>query len=192
MLPHLKSSGHTKYSLEALRLQFLVKSVLSPQLAHQVLVNTRGGAGRNIPCDLYNEHIVRLIKDVISSMGANLTEKALQRAARSVSTLHSVCKQFDSESSVPVTTAAHSTRADKNNTQRVVKAVLDNDLLNIKPGRSHRNFHTMRLNPLWNWDKDSTLEWIEKKTEFLKYRRISGDEELEDEINDDTDSDSSL
>ena len=57
-------------------------------------VNTRGGAGRNIPCDLYNEHIVRLIKDVISSMGTNLTEKALQRAARSVSTLYSVCKQF--------------------------------------------------------------------------------------------------
>ena len=73
MLPHLKSSGRTKYSLEALRLQFLVRSLLSPQLAHQVLwdrfVNTRGGAGRNIPCDLYNEHIVRLIKDVITSMG---------------------------------------------------------------------------------------------------------------------------
>ena len=56
-------------------------------------VNTRGGPGRNIPCDLYNEHIVRLIKDVISSMGANLTEKALQRAARSMNTLYSVCKQ---------------------------------------------------------------------------------------------------
>lgn len=90
LMLHFKSSGRTKYSLEALRLQFQVRAVLSPQLAHQVLwdrfVNTRGGPGRNIPCDLYNEHVVRLVKGVISSM----TEKALQRAARSVSTLHSV------------------------------------------------------------------------------------------------------
>ena len=136
MLPHFKSSGCTKYSLEALRLQFQVKSLLSPQLAHQVLwdrfVNTRGGPGRNIPCDLYNEHVVRLIKNVITSMGANLTEKALQRAARSVSTLHYVCKHFDSESKVPITTSAHSTRTDKNNIQKVVKAVIDKDLLIIK------------------------------------------------------------
>ena len=95
MLPHFKATGRTKYSLEALRLQFQVKSVLSPQLAHQVLwdrfVNTRKGLGRNIQCDLYNEHIVKLVKSIITSMGANLTEKALQRAARCVSTLHAVC-----------------------------------------------------------------------------------------------------
>ena len=94
MLPHFKSSERSKYSLEALRLQFQVCAVLFPQLAHQIMwdrfVNTHGGPGRNIPCDLYNEHVVRLVKGVITSMGANLTEKALQRAVRSVSTLHSV------------------------------------------------------------------------------------------------------
>ena len=75
MLPHFKASGCTKYSLEALRLQFQVKCVLSPQLAHQVLwdrfVNTRGGMGRNILCDLYNEHVMKLIKTIITNMGAN-------------------------------------------------------------------------------------------------------------------------
>lgn len=34
---------------------------LSPNLAHQVMwhrfVNTKGGMGKNIPCDLYNEHV---------------------------------------------------------------------------------------------------------------------------------------
>ena len=180
MLPHFKSSGRSKYSLEALRLQFQVRAVLSPQLAHQVLwdrfVNTHGGAGRNIPCDLYNEHMVRLVKGVITSMGANLTEKALQRAARSVSTLHSVCKQFDRESSVPVTTSAHSTRTDKNDVQKVMKAVQDNDLLTVTSGRSHRSFKTMRLNPLWNWDRQGTLQWIEKKKkDFSKYRGMTSD-----------------
>ena len=35
-------------------------------LAHQVMwhrfVNTKGGMGKNIPCDLYNEHVNRLVK----------------------------------------------------------------------------------------------------------------------------------
>lgn len=34
MMPHFKASGRHKYALEALRLQFQVKSTLSPRLAH--------------------------------------------------------------------------------------------------------------------------------------------------------------
>ena len=130
--PHFKASGRTKYSLEALRLQFQVKSLsasLSCQIVWDRFVNSHGGIGRNIPCDLYNEHIVKLIKDIIANMGPNLT---LQRAARSSSTLHLVCKQFDDQSNVPVT--AHSTKGDKVDTQKVVTAVLNN-LLNTVPGR---------------------------------------------------------
>ena len=81
MLPHFKAAGRTKYSLEALRLKFQVKAILSPQLAHQVLwdrfVNTRGGLGKIVQNDLYNEHIVKSVKNIISCMGVNLTEEAL-------------------------------------------------------------------------------------------------------------------
>ena len=59
-------------------------------------------------------------------MGPNLTE---QRAARSVSTLHSLCKQFDSESNVPATTSAHSTKSDTVDIQKVVSAVLSNNFI---------------------------------------------------------------
>ena len=35
----------------------------------------------------------------------------------------------------------------------------------------------MRLNPLWNWDREDTLQWIEKKKkEFMKYRGMAADE----------------
>ena len=84
--------------------------------------------GRNISCDLYNEHVNKLVKGIIRNMGPNLTENALQRAARSVSTLDLVCKQFDRESNVPVTALAHTTRTDINDIQKVVMAVLDNEL----------------------------------------------------------------
>ena len=61
-------------------------------------MNVRGGAGKNIPCDLHNEHVNKQLKYIIQNMGPNLTEKALQRAARSVSKLQTICERFDRES----------------------------------------------------------------------------------------------
>ena len=88
-----------KYSLAALNIQFKTSATLSPNAARQVMwhrfVNSKGGMGNNIPCDLYNEHINKLVKHIIQNMGPNLTEKSLQRAVRSVSTLHSICTAFD-------------------------------------------------------------------------------------------------
>lgn len=180
MLPHFLASRKTKYSLEALRLQFQVRAILSPQLAHQILwdrfVNTTGGLGRNIECDLYIEHIVKLIEHIIMSMGANLTEQALQRAARSVSTVHTMCKKFDLESDVPVTTSAHSRKKDKPDVEKVVVSVLTNDLLQIIPGRKHSAFKNIDLNPLWKWDKQKAIAWIEReKKDFIKYKTITED-----------------
>ncbi len=173
-LPHFKTTNHPKYALEALRLQFQVKAVSSPQLAHQLLwdrfVNTRGGLGHNIPCDLYNEHVNKVIKHNIVNMGSNLTENSLQRAARSVSTLQAICRQFDKESDVPVATRAHSTRSDMDDVRKVTNAVLK-ELLQVLPGRAHSAaaYRKMRLNPLWNWDRSTTEAWIDKKRkEFVK------------------------
>ena len=42
-------------------------------------------------------------------MGSDLTESALQQAVRSVSAIHDICKQYDRESSVPVTSSSYST-----------------------------------------------------------------------------------
>ena len=75
-------------------------------------MNTRGGLGHNIPCDLYNEHVNKLLKHIITATGSNLTETSLQLATHSVSTLQYICRQFDVESEVPVGTLAHSTRTD--------------------------------------------------------------------------------
>ena len=154
MMPHFKASGRHKYALEALRLQFQVKSTLSPRLAHQAkwnrFINVKGGKGKNIPTDLYNEHIVKLLKHIVTTMGPNLTEMSLQRAARSVSTVFVISKQYDKESGVPVVTTAHCTKSDAGDVTKIVDVVLKEEILKINAGRSHKNFKTIRLNPLWN------------------------------------------
>ena len=104
-LPHFKAAGCTKYSLEALKLQIHSGITCSPKLAHQItwnwFVNARGGAGNNTPCDLFNESINKQLKHIITNMGSNQTESALQRAARSVTSLHQICERFDIQSDVP-------------------------------------------------------------------------------------------
>ena len=43
----------------------------------------------------------------------------------------------------------------------------------------------MRLNPLFNWKKKETIEWIEKKKgDMMKFRGIRPDEDQEEEESD--------
>ena len=133
-------------------------------------MNVKGGAGNNIPCDLYNEHINKLLKYIIGSMGSNLTESALQRSARSVTALQQICERFDAQSGVPRRTTAHSTKSDRDDVKKVVDTVLNNKLLVEMGHREHRSFRDIKLNPLHKWDVKKTESWIRKKImEYLKY-----------------------
>ncbi len=85
----------------------------------QVCEYTYGGKGNNIPCDLFNEHQNKLFKEIIKSMGANMTNKAITRAAQSVSTLHQFCEEFDTETNVPTQTSKHSTKDDQKDVEIV-------------------------------------------------------------------------
>ena len=173
-MPHFQMAGSSKYALEALRLQFQVGVVLSPNLAHQIkwnrFVNTKGGSGRNIPCDLFNEHMNKLIKDIILHMGPNLTENALKKAVRSVSSIQTICERFDKETGVPVITSAHSTVSDTSDIRKTVSVVRNYKLLNPIPSRKHSSFPRLKLDPLHKWDKEKAKTWInEKKTTYLKF-----------------------
>ena len=128
-LPHCKAAGCTKYSLESLNFKFIQALLAPPTLAHQIIwnrfVSVRGGTGNNIPCDLFNEHVNKQLKHIISNMGSNLTKSALQRAARSVTSLHQICERFYIQSGVPCETTVHSTRPDKEDVKKVVSIVCE-------------------------------------------------------------------
>ena len=187
-LQHFKVAGCTKFALEALKLQFQTCFTFSPNHAHQVtwhrfFVNVRGGAGNNIPCDFFNEHMNKLLKYIIQNMGSNLTESALQRAARSVTTLKRVSENFDGQSGVPCRTTAHSTRCDKGDVRKVVKTVLNNKLLVELGGRDHKCFRDMKINPLHKWDVKKTDDWIKAKVkEHQKYKGYFRSEVSESDV----------
>ena len=149
-LLHFYTGGRTKYSWEALRLMFQLV-FLPPAISHQMkwnrFINTHGGLGRNIPCDLNNEHMNKLFKEIVKNMGPNLTEQAVMRAARSVTALQDMSAAFDKQRNVPVGTSTHSRKSDEHDVGQVASVVQRIEALHVKPGRNHSCFRKMKLKP---------------------------------------------
>lgn len=91
MLPMFLVSGHKNYFCEAVILLLRHHYILSPRLSSQILwskcVNVNGRQGKNIPGDLYMEHLNRIVKDAVSHLGPNQTKKAIQRIGKAIGTI---------------------------------------------------------------------------------------------------------
>ena len=186
---HFHASRKTKYALEALHLQFQLKT-LHPYLVHQLtwgrFINTHGGKGRNIPCDLHNEHINGLFKDIVCNMGSNFTQEASTRAARSVTSLERISKMFDSSTGIHPEASAHGRKSDKADVNIVADIVKRSSLLKCVEGRCHLNFPKFSANPLHRLKRDALKKWITTKAKqhakFVVTNELdSDDEEEEDE-----------
>ncbi len=167
LLLHFFAGRRTKYALEALRIQIQL-ATLSPDLVHQLtwgrFVSSHGGKGRNIPCDLHNEHVNKLFKDIIRNMGANFTEVASTRVARAVTTLGHVVKIFDTHTGINPRSSAHSRKSDDEDVKKVVKALMEQKILTVQSTpRSHTAFSNMTANPLQSLNRHKLEEWIRLK-----------------------------
>ena len=174
-LPHFFESGRTKYSLDSMRLQIQLQSLPS-HLVHQLIwdrfVNTHGGMGRNLPCDLHMEHVNKALKGAIRHMGANFSQNALTNVARSITYMSSVSAQFDQQCGV-VNSSMHTTREDFDDVKRVVHVVQREDLWGIHKGREYRAFRSISTDPLIKLDRKKMDDWMKKKIlDYKKYKQL--------------------
>ena len=137
--------------------------------------------GNNLPCDLHNENVNRLFKEVICNMGANFTEISSTRAARSVSSLEKMAKIFDNQTTIHPEATAHSRKSDHNDVIIVVDIIMKSQLLECTDRkRSHSSFSKFSADPLHKLNREAMKKWITKKAkDHLKFI-----------ISDDSDSDS--
>ncbi len=161
LLLHFFAARRTKYALEALRIQVQL-ATLSPDLVHQLtwgrFVNTHGGNGRNIPCDLHNEHVNKQFKGIIRNMGANFTETA---STRSVTKISHLVESFDSQMGIHPESSAHSRKSDEKDIKSIVTALQNQNILAVQTEpRCHSRFKRITPNPL-NCTK--LEEWIVSK-----------------------------
>lgn len=75
------------YSIEALNLLAQYHFFLSQRQAQQLIwsrINTHGISGRNIPADLFMEHLNRVCKEAVLNLGSHKTPRALERVGKCV------------------------------------------------------------------------------------------------------------
>ena len=108
-----KASGRKNYAIEALTLLSQYYLILPPHLAEQVkwsrFINVHGLPGHNISCDLHMEHLNRVANIVIDGLGANKSQKAIQRIGKAIGTVSVSLQNFDAISNVPAESGAHNT-----------------------------------------------------------------------------------
>ena len=131
LLPHMYQSGRTKYSFEITRLLIQLQCLpanLTQQLIWDRFINTHSGMGHNLPCDLHNEHVNKLLKEVIRHMATKFSQKALTSAARSVTYMASVATNFDQQCGITPESTAHQTKDDAGDVKRVMEVVRREEL----------------------------------------------------------------
>ena len=90
-----RKGSRTKYAFEAFRYIALLNSLLTPYMAHKLkwgrFVNTYGGHGKNIACDLRVEHEVRKTKELLSGIGGKMDEKKRSKTCESTTQIGCSC-----------------------------------------------------------------------------------------------------
>ena len=159
-------SGYNSYAIEMLISNIQNEVLLSPAEAHHckwaALANWKGGKNKNIEIDLLQENRNKDIKGLIHQMGANKTEKAIQRISKASGGVRKIVDVFEDQASVKQKSSAHSHRSSSEDEQKIAT-----DLRKLKPfvqtpGRSHGSFVGISSDPLENLDETKFIEWLKR------------------------------
>lgn len=111
MLVTFKTSNHRNYAKEAVNLLLQYNYLFSDRQKAQLLwnrcVNTTGRPGANIPCDLHDEHLNRRFKIILRGQGANVNPRSVERAGKSIASVHHICQIFEEQTASTIHSDHH-------------------------------------------------------------------------------------
>ena len=144
LLPIFRYTGRRNYCGEALRLLHQYYYALPPRLAEQLIwsrfANTHGIRGKNIPLDFHQEHLNRLCKTAIKSLGPNRTDEAVLRCGKALGTISGVLRQFDQDNNISSPTGAHRRPSYGKDLNIMISALQKANVLVETPRRQHNSF----------------------------------------------------
>ena len=149
MLLYWKHAGHTKYAHEAIELISSIKAAASPRIARELIwcrvVNTRGGAGNNIPVDLFLEHLNRTLKDFMRSMGPNVSSSTIIQASKSLKFLLNVGTHFDLICGIKPVSLHHTKASSREDRDKIIEQLVsETRVFDYIPGRYHKTFKNIQ------------------------------------------------
>ena len=130
-----KAAKRKNYAIEALNLlgqyHFFLSHCQREQLLWSRCVNTHGISGRNIPGDLYLEHLNRLCKSAVSDLCPNKTPAAFERDGKYLGVLDKLSTEFDKFLST------HSLPNDAKDMCMILKELIASDVFTEKQSREY-------------------------------------------------------
>ena len=114
-------------------------------------MNTHGGKGRNLPCDLHNEHVNRLYKQLIANSGA--IALVLQEQCPPLRGLLLVLR--DRQASIQRQLITAGIKSDAKDVQIIVEVVLKARMLEVIDKRCQSKFPNFSPNPLDRIERDT-------------------------------------
>ena len=93
--------GFNEFAIEmfinSLQWQVLLTEAEAHECKWAVTVNWRGGSGKNVEIDLFQENRNGEMKKLIRAMGANKTEKAISRASKASGGVSKIVETFETQ-----------------------------------------------------------------------------------------------
>ena len=171
-----KNAGRKKYSLEALNLLVQDRYLLSPrekaQLKWGKFINTQGLQGCNIPCDLHMEHLNCRLMSIMRNMGANVTEKSISIAAKSIGVVNNICKVFESEVEAQSSSDHHPPPSFKRHLDLILVALNEQDVFADSGNRSRQVAgYNKCYGLLEKYNYANIREWLTSKTNLLVHKQ---------------------
>lgn len=159
-----KCTGRVNYSIEAFTMLAQYHFLFSRRQAHQLIwgrfINVHGLPARNIPCDLYMEHLNRVCKNAVDGLGANKTPNALTRVGKVVGVLDEVMKKFDEDNNIAERSGKHTVSSYAKDMKTIVGVLLNEHVLQYSQKRYHHSYPNIQRNPISLIDREALLSWM--------------------------------
>lgn len=174
LLHHFKTdSGYNAYGIEMFVSIIQNEVLLSEEEAYQctwaATANWTGSKAKNLEIDLMQENRNRDLKKLIKSMGANKTDKAIERASKAVGGVRKVVQNFEAQAAIHAKSTAHGHKSSSLDELKILK-----DLHNLKPftyesGRKHTSFPSVSSDPLCDLEEGKFNDWLKRHKKNLLY-----------------------
>ena len=106
------------------------------------------------------EHLNKLAKVAVQGLGANKTEKAIQRVGRGIGTMADAMDTFDAVNNVPSVNGAHSKESSEKDLKKIVSQLVKSSVFDIWPGRKHKSFPHLKTNYIRSLSEKDLKQWM--------------------------------
>lgn len=171
-LLHYKVANRTNYSVEAFTLLAQHHFLLSPRLAMQLTwsrtVNIHGCQGKNVPCDLFMEHLNKEAKQRICGLGSNITDESVRRIGRTIGNTIEIAKRFDEDNGIKEPSCRRSRRSCEKDMELLLKQLLEESrVFDYVPNRAHCNYRSMQPNSIQSISIPDLNVWMTQQLHKL-------------------------